>query len=178
MARRVLLIGFIVMLTACQIAMAEMVDVSRWLDRSDPIKIYISAVTNESGQSQIAPEDFKKALESSIKNRRSMKFEIVSDPLASDFQIAAIIKKYSYSKTDPVNSIAGPSALILDAVTTENYAEMDVDFTITSSRDKTVVWKDNISDYVEHTMTPGESIPMVYDKVARRFLWKAFGKGK
>lgn len=178
MVRRVLFVSLIMVLAAFQAACAGTVDISRSSDKGNPVKIYISGVTNESGQSQINPEDFKKALESSLKNRRSVKFEIVSDPASSDFQIAAVIKKYSYSKTDPINSVAGPSALLLDAATTENYADLDVDFTVTSTKDKNIVWKDNVSDYVEHTMTPDESIPMVYDKVGRRFLWKAFGKGK
>ena len=178
MVRKAFIIGFIVMLTACQIAAAETIDISRYLSKADPIKIYISGVTNESGQDQVTADGFKKALESSIRNRKSVKFEIVNDPASSDFQIAAVIKKYAYSNTDPINSVAGPSALLLDAVTTENYAEMGVDFIVTSTKNGKIVWEDNVFDYVEHTMTPSESIPMVYDKVARRFLWKAFGKGK
>lgn len=178
MVRKALFVCFIVMLTACGIAAAETVDISRWLDRGDPVKIFISGVTNESGQAQVVAYDFKKTLESSFKNRRSIKFEIVNDAATSDFQIAAVIKKYAYSETDPINSVAGPSALLLDAVTNENYVELGVDFTITSTKGGNIVWEDNVFDYVEHMMTPAESIPMVYDKAARRFLWKAFGKGK
>ncbi len=178
MVRKVLFVSLIVTLAAFGYASAGTVDVSRSLDKGNPVKVYISGVTNESGQAQIAPDAFKKVLESSLINRKSMKFEIVPDPASSDFQVQAAIKKYSYSQTDPINSIAGPSALLLDAATTENYAELGVDFTVTSTRDGNIVWKDNVFDYVEHTMTPDESIPMVSDKVARRFLWKAFGKGK
>lgn len=178
MVKKVLLASFIVALTAYQAAAAASVDIKQWTDGNKPVKVYVSAVTNESGQAQILPEDFKKVLESSIRNRKSVKFDIVTDPLAGDFKIAAVIKKYSYSDTDPINSVVGPSAIILDAATTENYAEMGVDFTVTSAKNGNVVWKDNVFDYVERTMTPAESIPLVYDKVARRFLWKAFGKGK
>ena len=178
MARKALFICFIVMLTAWQSACAETINISRWLDKGDPVKVCISSVANESGQSQISADDFKKTLESSLKNRRSVKFEIVTDPLASDLQISAIIKKYSYAKTDPITSFAGPSALLLDAMTTENYAEMGIDFTVKSTKNGNIVWKENVFDYVKHMMTPEESIPMVYDKTARKFLWKAFGKGK
>ena len=178
MVKKVFFICFIVMLTAWQAAIAETVDISRYSDKGNPVKIYLSGVTNESGQDQISADAFKKVLESSIRNRRSVKFEIVNDPASSNFQIAAVIKKYSYSKTDPINSVAGPSALLLDAATTENYAELGVDFVVTSTGNGKIVWKENVFDYVEHMMTPAESIPMVYDKTARRFLWKAFGKGK
>ena len=178
MVRKALFVCFIVTLMAWQAASAETIDISRSIAKGNPVKIYISGVTNESGQNEIVADDFKKVLESSIKNRRSVRFEIVSDPASSDFQIVAAIKKYSYSKTDPINSVAGPSALLLDAVTTENYAEIGIDFTVTSTASGKVVWKENVFDYVEHMMTPAESIPMVYDKAARRFLWKAFGKGK
>ncbi len=178
MAKKAFIMGLIVSLAACGMVAAETVDTNRLIEKSGRVKVYISGVTNNSGQAEITADGFRKVLESSINNRRSIKFEIVPDAAASDFRIAAVIKKYAYSKTDPINSVAGPSALLLDAVTTENYAEMSVDFTVTSTKTGKAVWKENVSDYVEHTMTPEESIPLVYDKTARRFLWKAFGKGK
>ena len=178
MARKALFICFIITLAAWTAASAATVDISRWIEKREAIKIYISGVTNESGQSQINADNFKKVLESSIRNRRSVKFEVVTDPLISNFQISAVIKKYSYSKTDPINSFTGVPALALDALTTENYAEMSADFTITSTKTGNIVWKDNVFDFVEHMMTPEESTSMVYDKTARKFLWKAFGKGK
>lgn len=178
MVKKVLFVCFVVMLATWQASGSETVDISRYLEKGDPVKVYISGVTNESGHDQISADGFKRVLESSIRNRRSVRFEIASDPASSDFQITAVIKKYSYSKTDPINSVVGPSALLLDAVTTENYAEMGVDFTVTSTKNGKVAWKDTAFDYVERMMTPAESIPIVYDKVARKFLWKAFGKGK
>ncbi|MEI6862909.1 MAG: hypothetical protein WCK38_00705 [Candidatus Omnitrophota bacterium] len=178
MVKRAIFLCFIAILAAWQAVYAETIDISRYLDKGNPVKIYISGVTNESGQDQVSADAFKKVLESSIRNRRSVKFEIVNDPASSNFQITAAIKKYSYSKTDPINSVAGPSALLLDAATTENYAELGVDFIVTSTGNGNIVWKGNVFDYVEHMMTPGESVPMVYDKTARRFLWQAFGKGK
>jgi hypothetical protein len=178
MAKRVIITAAIALLAAWQPVSAATVDISRFTQKGNPVKVYISDVRNSSGQQQVSADAFKKVLESSIKNRRSVKFQIVDNAASSDFQIAAVINKYNYSKADSVNSVAGPSALILDAVTTENYAEIGVDFTVTRTKDGAVAWKDNVLDYVEHTMTPEESIPLVYDKVSRRFLWKAFGKAK
>jgi hypothetical protein len=179
MLRKALLFVLMSVFAVSAPASAGTVDISRQIEKRDAVKIYISGISNGSGQNQISADAFKKVLESSIINRRSVKFQIVSDPASSDFQVSAVIKKYAYSKTDPVNTYgAGSAGLILDAVTTENYAEMGVDFTVTSTRSGKNVWNENVFDYVEHTMTPEQSIPLVYDKVARRFLWKAFGKGK
>lgn len=178
MVKRAILIAFAVLLAALQPAAAETVDISRYTERGDPVKVYISGITDSSGHGHVSAEAFKKVFESSIRNRRSVKFQIVDNPAASDFQISGVIKKYTYSKDDPINSIAGPSALLLDAATSENFAEMDVDFTVTSTGSGKVVWNSAVSDYVEQMMTSEESAPLVYDKVARKFLWKAFGKGK
>lgn len=178
MGKKALFICCIAVLAISQVALGATVDISRQISRNDPVKVYISGVANDSGQGEVSPEEFKKVLESSLQNRRSVKFVVVNDPAGSDFQIKAAIKKYAYSKTDPINSLAGPSALILDAATTENYAELTVDFTVTATKSGNVVWQDSVMDYKERPMTPAESIPVVYDKVARKFLWKAFGKGK
>jgi len=151
-------------------------NLSSLVDSGKTIKVFLKSFVNESGQSQISADDFKKAVETAIKNRRAVKFEIVESPEASDVQISGAIKNYLYSKTDPINSYAATATLVLDAVTNENYAEMTVDFTVTGTKKGDLLWSKEIKGYVEHTMTPEQSLPMVYDKVSRDFLWRSFGK--
>ena len=67
--------------------------------------------------------------------------------------------------------------MALDAVTIENYAELSADFTVTDSKTGSVLWQENVESYVKKTMTPAESLPLVYNKLARHFVAKAFGKG-
>lgn len=165
--------------TICGIAAASEENLSYMTNSGKPVKVFIASFTNESGQGQIMPEAFKKAFETAVAKRGGGRsFEITSDPASSQVQISAIIKKYLYSKTDPITSFASPSAVALDAMTTENYVTMDVEFTVVDSKTSKVLWQKKTSDFVKHTMTPEESIPMIYDKVSRTFLWKCFGRPK
>jgi hypothetical protein len=155
---------------------AEENSLSALTNSGKPIKVYVKDFANESGQSQIDAAAFKNAFETALKNRKAVTFEIVPSADASDVEISGIIKKYLYSETDPINSYASTATLVVDALTTENYAELTVDFTVTDAKSGNVLWNKNLMSYVERKMTPGESIPLVYDKLSRDFLWKSFGK--
>jgi hypothetical protein len=67
--------------------------------------------------------------------------------------------------------------MILDALTSENFSEMSVEFTIVDTKTGGVIWKDSITSYVKRMMSPAEGLIAVSDKVARNFVGKAFGKG-
>lgn len=151
-------------------------DLSRFTKDGNHIKVFIGNFTNESGQPQIMPEDFKKALAHSLLHRKAVTFKIVQNPAESDVQISGVIKDYKYSKTDPVKPTISAWALALDAVTTENYVEMKADFVITDTKHNKTIWQEEVYDYLKDPMTPEESIPKIYDKVARKFLWHSFGK--
>mgnify|MGYP001608839018 CR=1 FL=1 len=157
-------------------APAEDGDLEYLVKDKDVVKVFVKDFTNESGQAQVSSADFKKELEKALTLRKAVKFEIVSNPEASDFQIGGVIKNYMYSKTDPITPTTSPAALVLDAATTENYVEMTVDFEVVQTKNGKAVWQEDVKSYLKHTMTPEEALPMIYDKEARTFLWKSFGK--
>ena len=135
---------------------------------------------NESGQNQIIPEDFKKSIENALLNRKSVKFEIVETPEASDLQISGVIKKYTYMERGPMKTGFGLGGMLLDvaATATQNYVEMQAEFTVTDSKTNKILWKDTIGSFLKKLMTAQESVPLVCDKVSRDFLWKCFGNPK
>ena len=142
-----------------------------------PIKVFIKDFSNDSGQAQLSTADLMKEVEKAFKNRQSVSFAIVKTPQESDVEVSASIKSYQYMEKDPVK----PSIsfiMALDAVTSENYAEMVVEFTVTDTKSGNVAWKETVTSYIKRMMTPAESIPAVYDRAARDFVAKAFGKGE
>lgn len=151
-------------------------DLSRYTMGEKAVKAYLGNFVNESGQTQINAEDFKKVFKNALLNRKSIKFELAGSPETSNIQISAVIKKYLYSKTDPITFSPSPAGLLLDAVTTENYAEMTAEFTVTDTKSGKVMWQNTLMTYIKHTMTPEESIPLIEEKLSRTFLWKSFGK--
>ena len=143
-----------------------------------PIKVFVNGFSNESGQAEIRPEDFKTEFENALLNRKSVIFEIAAAPAESDVQISGVIKSYQYLEKDPLRPSPSTATLILDAVTTENFVEMFAEFTVVDTRTGETVWKDTVSTFIKRMMTPAESIPLIYEKLSRVFLWKSFGKGK
>jgi hypothetical protein len=142
-----------------------------------PIKVFLKDFSNESGQPQADPATFMKEVEKAFVNRKSVSFAIAKSPGESDVQVSAVIKSYQYLERDPVRP--SPTAtLILDAVTSENFAEMSVEFTVADTKSGETIWKDSVTSYVKRMMTPAEGMPVVSDKVARNFVGKAFGKGR
>lgn len=156
--------------------MAASGDLSRFTNSGRPVKVFVGSFTNESGQPQINAEEFKKSFERALNNRKSVAFKVVPNEAESDVQISCAIKKYLYSKTDPITSYGGTATLILDAVTVENYVEMITNFVIKDTRIGTILWSSPLTSYIKHMMTPDESIPKIYDKASRDFLWRSFGK--
>ena len=158
-------------------AMAEGGSLWHLADQKGSIKVFVSDPGNESGQTQVTPDDLKKALESTFVNRKSVKFELAKTPEESDVQISSVIKKFQYMEKGPLKPTPGITTL-LDAAESmaENYAEMSVDFVVTKTKTGEILWKDTVYPYIKKKMSSKESIPFICDKVAGNFVWKCFGK--
>ena len=169
---------FATVLVGQSCAFAEGGDLSYLTKQKRQIKVFLQNFVNESGQNQVSVEDFKKAMEMALLNRKSVIFAIVKTPAESDVQVSGIIKKYQYLKEDPIKPTASAAVLILDAATTENFVEMEADFKVVDTKSGKIEWEDKVSTYIKKMMTPGESIPLIYEKLSRNFLAKSFGKPK
>ncbi len=155
-------------------------ELSHMAKSKSTIKVFIKDIVNESGQSQILPETFKKDLERAMLERRSTTFKILKNPESCDIQISAIIKSYRYMERGPFKPTPSIAGLLLDAAAsaTENYVDMDVEFTVTDTRAGNILKKDIVTAHIKEIMTPEHSISLIYDKITRTFLWKFFGKGR
>ncbi|MBN2452869.1 MAG: hypothetical protein JXB40_01230 [Candidatus Omnitrophica bacterium] len=142
-----------------------------------PVKVYVGIVKNESGQHQLSEETFKKTLKESFSARKSVDFDVVDNPVESDVQVSAVIRKYEYLKRGPFNPSPGVATTLVDAAATltHNYVEMTVDFAVISTRANQIAWTGIIDQYIKRVMTPEESVPLIFDKVSRAFIWKSFG---
>ena len=146
-------------------------------DGKAPVKVYIIGVKNESGQSQISADTFKKSIEDSLNNRKSTDFDIVDKQAESDIQISAVIKSYQYLDRGPLKPSAGIAITLVDAAATatQNYVEMIVDYTVIDTKNNQIIWANEVGEYIKQIMTPEESIPLIYAKASRTFIWKFFG---
>ena len=160
-----------------QAAMAEGGQLWRLAEKSGVIKVFLGNFTNDSGQSQVSPEEFRKAVGDMLINRQSTKFQIVNAPADSDIQVSAIVQKYRYLDRGPLKVTPGLTTLLDAAATaTANYVDMIAVFTVVDTKTNAVLWKDTIEPYAKKEMSAAESIPVIYEKCAKHFVWKCFGK--
>ena len=177
--RKILALAVVMSLALAAPAMAAyQKSIGRLFADKPDVKVYVNEVKNESGDNVATADAFHQVLISSLMNRRSMHFVIVKDPTKSDIEVSALITKFQYMDRGPLKPSPGVQTTLLDAVATatENYVEMTVDFTVTDPKSGKTLWQGDVYDYIKQVMTPSESAPLIYDRVARRFLWKCFGK--
>lgn len=142
------------------------------------VRVCVKEISNDSGQAQVGTEAFKAVLETSFMKRKAITFKIVNTAAESDIQLAASIKKFEYMVRGPLKPSIGIETTLLDAMATatENYAEMSVDFNVIDTKSGNILWEGNVEDYMKKVMTAEESIPLISDKICRKFLWICFGK--
>lgn len=147
-------------------------------DNKVPVKVYIKEITNQSGNNQVVTDTFAKELESSLHERRSIKFQVVPTPDESDIQISAAIKSFQYLERGPLKPSIGIGTTLLDAAATatQNYVDMAIDYTVADSKTDKVLWQGSVNEYLKKKMTEAESIPLIYAVVTRTFVWRCFGK--
>lgn len=178
MIRRSAVILSLVLCVPAAIALGERGTIGHIFAHKTPVKAHVGSVINESGDGAISVDLFKSTLESSLNKRKVMDFDTVGSPAESDILISAVIKKYQYMERGPLKPKAGAPLTIVDAVATatSNYVEMKVFFTVTDSSGDKVLWTDLVEDYIKQDMTPAESVPLIFDKITRKFISQCFGR--
>lgn len=161
------------------IAAAKEIDLGRLAKKKGPVAVWIVSVTSEAGKSEVNADDFRKSLEDVITKRGGGKsFLLSASPEASDVQISAVIRGYEYLEKDPITTFGSPSGMLLDAMTTENYVAMKAEFIVTDTKTGKTLWDDSVTSFIKRMMTQKDSVPLIYNKLARTFLWKCFGRPK
>lgn len=145
---------------------------------SNLIKVCIKDISDVSGNKKLSPADFKDALKQAFITRKSIAFIVVDKPEESDVQISARVKRLQYMDRGPLKPSVSPGTVMLDAMATmdSNYADMDVQFFVVDTKSGKEIWNANIYAYLKKKMTEAESIPIIFDKIARKFVAKSFGK--
>jgi hypothetical protein len=142
------------------------------------IKVYVKDIGNLSNNDAISADAFKKEIEQSFSERASVKFEVVPNASDSDVQISGNIKQCQYMTRGPFKPSIGIGTMMAEAAATatENYADMLVNISVTDTKTGKELWNNDVYDYERKIMTAEESYPIIFDKVARKFVGKAFGK--
>ena len=102
MIKKVVLAVFILSVICLGSAFASDGAIGHLYEGKSPVKVYIIGVKNESGQSQLSADVYRKNIEDSLNNRKSTDFDIVANQADSDIQVSAVIKDYKYKRRQSV----------------------------------------------------------------------------
>lgn len=175
--RFILAIIFFLTLTRASVH-AEINALHGYIQNAKAIKVYVKDPVNESTNAKLKNAEFKKAIDSAFAARKSVAFTVVSSPSESDIQVESHVKQFQYLDRGPLKPTVSPGTMALDMMATadSNYADMDVRFLVTDTKSNKVLWDDSVYVYIKKKMTEEGSFPLVFDKIARKFVAKSFGK--
>lgn len=142
------------------------------------LRVYLSSF--QSGTEKISSDLIKNTVKDILTARKKESFEIVENKESADLLIDCNLLLFKYLQKDPIdNVIGGTTALIVDALVSQNYAQVQVEFTVLSAKDGRRMWHDKIiSSVTESDMPEPDSIPKVLKECTKRFIFLCFGKPK
>ncbi|MEI8345039.1 MAG: hypothetical protein WCG06_03095 [Candidatus Omnitrophota bacterium] len=177
---KLLVAAVVACLAFARVAGAEDGALGTQLKAHEPVKVSFGEFVNQTGSQEVTAETFKKALEEALAARKSLRFELVSNPGDGRIQISGTLKKYQYLEKGPLKITPSLGMTAIDAVRTAtgNYVEMEVELVVLEPHSGRILWKDVISTFLKEPMTQKQSVPRIYQKVLKSFLKNCFGKPK
>jgi len=146
-----------------------------------PIKVYMGKFINSSGSEKIDPENFARVFGQTLEARKDIyiQFKLAENPDEADISISGEIKEYKYSETDPIDMFMSTYTLILDAMSSQNYVGMAVNYTVKDPKTNKVLWSRRLRPSVtKSVMSEDQSTPLIIEKAANQFVSKCFKKPK
>lgn len=140
------------------------------------LKVYLGDFTSQS--EKVPAETMKNILKETLAGRNKEHFIITDKKENSDVIVSWNLTSYKYSNKDPIdNVVGGTTALIVDAMVDQNYAQVQIEYTVTRTKDMKKLWYRKEAISVTQTIMPEpDSIPKVLKEASKRFIYLCFGK--
>lgn len=133
----------------------------------------------KSDTEKISIEAFKDILKETLISRKKENFSVLSDKESAEVIVECNILSFKYLEKDPIDQVMGTTALIADALVEQNYAQVQVEFSVYRRKDNRRLWHNRfVTSVTQSNMPEPDSIPKVLVECARRFIFLCFGKPK
>jgi hypothetical protein len=143
------------------------------------VKIYVQEPADATVDRELSMAGLKRALESALAARRSIRFEPVADEAAAEMAVAVEIREFLYAEHDPVDKLIGLGGTAWDAMHDERYARLSGTFTVSEAGTGRVLWSENLKATVtDARMTREESRTRILARAAEVFIREAYGRKK
>lgn len=116
------------------------------------------------------------AFKEALRKRVSVKFNIVEDPKDADLVVSGDVDSFVYSEKDPIDILI-PIGLVIDLLTTQNYARMIFNVSVYSPAEDKIVWEKRLKGTVNKSDMPrDESLFLVMERSAKIFVRECFAR--
>jgi hypothetical protein len=148
-------------------------------EKKKVIKTYVAKITDSGSNKKADLADLKSKIEEALQNRKSLNFDLVSNPADADIVIEMNVKEFLWLEEDPLDHVTGVAPAAWDAINKDNYARLQVNCTVKDAATGDTLWQNTLKSTVTETvMSEDESIPLVNDHFVKVFIRKCFGKKK
>ncbi len=142
------------------------------------VNIYIGKFRGSDKAKEIDAKKLIEAIESRLKKRKTITFNIVKDLKDADLSVRGGILRYIYREKDPID-IFIPLGLIIDLFTDKNYARLEFEVEVLDTKKKKIVWDRYLKATItQFDLSKEKSIPLIIDRAAYVFIKECFGKPK
>jgi len=141
------------------------------------VKVFVMDVKSSAQAYDIDPALVKTRIEAVLKERKSIKFQVVPAAQEADITVETQIVGFSWSDHDPVDRLMGIGAAAMDAAVVEDYASMEADVTVSDARSKKPLWQKRLfATITKKPMSKTESVPLVTENFVKVFIKDCFSK--
>jgi hypothetical protein len=141
------------------------------------VKVHVAEVKDSTKEHEIDPTVIKRCIEQALKNRKSIRFDVVQDPSQAELQVDMDVTDFLWTDHDPADMLVGAAAIAYDIATIEDYARLQADMSVTDLKSGQVLWKERVmATITKKPMSRAQSIPLVAGELAKTFVKECFSK--
>ncbi len=147
--------------------------------RQGLVKVYVADPVDTTQEKKVDLKDLKAKFEEALKNRKSIRFEVVPTREAAQIAVDCQVSELYWTDHDPVDMLMGAASAAYDAMTVEAYARMQAAVTVADVKQSRTIWEDKlIATVTKKDMSQADSAALINEDMAKGFVRACFGKGR
>lgn len=144
--------------------------------RKGTVKVFVDMPVDKT-EKKVKTIELKTAFEKALKERKSVRFELVSSREAADLVIETDVVEFYWTNHDPVDMIMGVGGTAMDIARVECYARMTAAIRVKEAKSGRTEWSDKLKATITKAdMSEAQSLDLIGDDMAKVLMKEAFGK--
>lgn len=141
------------------------------------VKVFVAIPVNQSSETALDMARLKSVIEEALRNRKSIKFEIVEEESAADLKVDINVTGFLWTDHDPIDMIVGIGGTAMDAAVIEDYVNLETVVSVTDMHSSEMVVSEKMTSSVTKKAMPRKDSCILVEKdFAENFVQTIFGK--